>query len=74
MFASIENLEECNIQISDIEDKMDRSPYEESGYEKITYERSHMEALFGSLYPCSETEEAITELYNRILIYLDEKN
>ena len=74
MFASIENLEECNIQISDIEDRTDRSPYEESGYEKITYERSHMEALFGSLYPCSETEEAITELYNRILIYLDEKN
>lgn len=73
MFASIENLEECNIRISKIEESADNFAGDEQGYEELTYERSYMEELFGPLYPCSETEAAITALYNEILEYLSEK-
>ena len=69
LFASIENLEECTIRINDIEDMQT-----EQGYARITYERSDMEKLFGPLYPCSETQEEMTALYNRVLEFLSEEN
>ena len=40
--------------------------------EMYSYERTDMEALFGTLYPCSESKETITELYNRALKYLED--
>lgn len=73
MFSSIENLEECNIRISNIEETADGSAEGGQEYEELTYERSYMEELFGALYPRSETEEAITALYNEVLAYLSEK-
>ena len=74
MFAAIENLQECNIQISDIEENPEDSVYAEQDYQELTYERSGMEKLFGPLYQCSESEAAITELYNRVLTYLSGGN
>ena len=74
MFAAIENLQECNIQISDIEENPEDSVYAEQDYQELTYERSGMEKLFGPLYPCSESESAIAELYNRVLTYLSGEN
>ncbi len=74
LFASIENLEECTIQIREIEDMSDGSDSVERDVHRITYERSDMEKLFGSLYPCSETQEGMIELYNRVLEYLSEEN
>lgn len=73
MFASIENLEICNIQIQAYaEQNLDEpsSVLLELPYEKISYRRDDMEKLFGALYPCSETKESLTELYNRALKYL----
>ena len=74
MFAAIENLEVCNIQIQEyaeqIPDGVSSIP-KELPYEEISYRRSDMEELFGTLYPCSETKEALTELYNRALKYLN---
>lgn len=74
MFAAIENLQECNIQISDIEENPEDSVHAKQYYQELTYERSGMEKLFGPLYPCSESEAAITELYNRVLTHLSGEN
>lgn len=71
MFASIENLEECTIRIDHIEEAPDGLTYEAQGYQEYIYERSEMEDLFGPLYPCSETEEKITELYNGVLEWFE---
>lgn len=59
MFASIENLGEYRVHIDD-----------SSGSEEISYVREDMEELFGPLYSFSETPEALTDLYNRVLNYL----
>ena len=67
LFASIENLEECTIRISEIGDM----PAEQS-IARITYERSDMEKIFGPLYQCSETQEEMIALYNRVLEFLSE--
>lgn len=74
MFAAIENLEICNIQIQAYTGQNPgetSSALQEQPYEEISYRRSDMETLFGELYPCSETKEALTELYNRTLKYLN---
>ena len=73
MFATIENLEICNIQIQTYEEQITdgvSSDVQELPNEEISYKRSDMEKIFGTLYPCSETEEALTGLYNRVLEYL----
>lgn len=73
MFAAIENLEICNIRIQTYTEQIpggDSAVLQELPYEEISYRRSDMEALFGKLYPCSETEEALRGLYNRALEYL----
>lgn len=59
MFATVENLGEYEVHIED-----------GSGAEEISYMREDMEELFGTLYPFSETPEALTDLYNSILDYL----
>lgn len=74
LFATIENLEECTIRISEIEDMPDGSAPVEQGFHRITYERSDMEKLFGPLYQCSETKEEMIALYNRVMEFLDEEN
>ena len=74
LFASIENLEECTIQINEIEYMPDGSESVEWGVHRITYERSDMEKLFGPLYQCSETQEGMIALYNRVLEFLSEEN
>lgn len=74
LFASIENLEECTFQISEMEDIPDGAEPVELGVHKITYERSDMEKLFGPLYPYSETQEGMIALYNRVLEFLSEEN
>ncbi len=74
LFASIENLEECTIRISEIEDMTEGSEFVERGVRKITYERSDMEKLFGPLYPCSETQEEMVALYNRVLEFFVDGN
>lgn len=71
LFASIENLGQCSFRMIDREDTV--APEEES-YEEITYEREDFEKLFGKLYPYSETKENLTELYNKVLEYLEEGN
>lgn len=75
MFSAIENLETCNIRIYDVRETDEEGYVDPSKmqYEVISYERKEMEALFGTLYPCSETKEMLTELYNRVLEYLDNK-
>lgn len=73
IFATIENLEICNIQIQTYEEQITdgvSSDVQELPNEEISYKRSDMEKIFGTLYPCSETEEALTGLYNRVLEYL----
>jgi len=72
MFSAIENLETCNMRIYAAQGPDGASPSDPSevSYEEISYKRSDMEKLFGTLYSCSETEEALTELYNRALEYL----
>ncbi|MCM1252993.1 MAG: DUF4825 domain-containing protein [Clostridium sp.] len=75
MFAAVENLEYCNIQIKKAEEEGSGDTSDFSGeYENITYERSHMEEMFGELYPYSESEESMVELYQKILEYLEEKS
>ncbi|MCM1388576.1 MAG: DUF4825 domain-containing protein [Bacillus sp. (in: Bacteria)] len=75
MFAAVENLEYCNIQIKKAEEEESGDTSDFSGeYENVTYERSHMEEMFGELYPYSESEESMVELYQKILEYLEEKN
>ena len=69
LFASIENLEECTIRISKIDDMPEKQELA-----RITYERSDMEKLFGPLYPYSETQEGMIALYNRVLEFLSEEN
>lgn len=74
MFAAIENLEVCNIRIQANAEAIPgdvSSIPQELPYEEISYRRSDMEELFGALYPCSETKETLTELYNRALKYLN---
>lgn len=65
MFASIENLKQCTIQIKDI-----NNPIMTEATTEYQYSREEMEELFGPLYPCSETKESFVDLYNRVLEYL----
>ncbi|MDE5866231.1 MAG: M56 family metallopeptidase, partial [Lachnospiraceae bacterium] len=66
MFASIENLTQCNVQITDV-----NNPTLIEAITEYQYTREEMEELFGSLYPCSETKEGFVDLYNRVLEYLE---
>ena len=74
MFSLIEDLETCSFQISEDSDKVMYSVVTFDDYLASTvnydYERSEMEALFGELYPCSETKEEFVDLYNRVVEYL----
>lgn len=75
MFALIENLDECNFQVSeDIGRRRSYSDIIVEDFESMTiyYERADMEELFGELYPCSASKEDLTNLYNRVLDYLNE--
>lgn len=67
MFASIENLSLCDIMINDI-----NNPNIEESSMVYHYSRAEMEELFGELYPCSENKEDFTDLYNRIVEYLEQ--
>lgn len=71
MFATIENLDYCNIKIKEIQEESG----EDIAYhlDEIRYERSDMEELFGTLYPYSESQESMVALYNQILDYLQKK-
>ncbi len=70
MFASIENLKHCNVQLKDT-----NNPVLTEAVTEYYYSREEMEELFGPLYPCSETKEDFVDLYNRVLKYLEnEKN
>ncbi len=75
MFSLIEDLETCRFQISEDSDKIKYSVVTPDDYKvsKVSYERSEMEELFGELYPCSETKEALVDLYNRVVEYLGEQ-
>ncbi|MDE5931965.1 MAG: DUF4825 domain-containing protein, partial [Lachnospiraceae bacterium] len=76
MFAAIENLEICNIRIQAYAEQIsggDSSIPQELPYEELSYRRSDMEKIFGTLYPRSETEEALTGLYNSVLEYLQDE-
>lgn len=66
MFASIENLTQCNVQITDV-----NNPTLLEAITEYQYTREEMEELFGPLYPCSETKEDFVDLYNRVLEYLE---
>lgn len=66
MFASIENLKHCNVQIRDT-----NNPNLIEATTECQYTREEMEELFGPLYPCSETKEDFVDLYNRVLEYLE---
>ncbi|MDE6664327.1 MAG: hypothetical protein K2K46_13440 [Lachnospiraceae bacterium] len=74
MFSLIEDLETCSFRISGDSDKVKYSVVTPDDYLASTvnydYERSEMEELFGELYPCSETKEALVDLYNRVVEYL----
>ncbi|MCM1175540.1 MAG: DUF4825 domain-containing protein [Blautia sp.] len=72
LFSTVENLEICDIRIYNIQspEEASYSDLSEAPYEEIHYRRGEMEELFGELYPCSETREALTGLYNRALEYL----
>lgn len=76
MFAAVENLNTCNIRIYDLR-KTEEETYADPSKmlrETISYDRTEMEAIFGPLYPCSESKETITELYNSVLEYLSDEN
>lgn len=79
MFASIENLENCTIQIRDARDAGETvndasgADSADDNYIEITYERKQMENIFGALYPHSAASESMVELYNQVLEYLQEK-
>ncbi|MDE7283208.1 MAG: M56 family metallopeptidase [Lachnospiraceae bacterium] len=66
MFASVENLTQCNVQIKDV-----KNPDSAEATTEYQYTRDEMEELFGPLYPCSETKENFVDLYNRVLEYLE---
>ena len=66
MLASIENLEQCKVQIKDV-----NNPVSAEAITEYQYTREEMEELFGPLYPCSETKEDFVDLYNRVLEYLE---
>lgn len=66
MLASIENLEQCKVQIKDV-----NNPVSAEAATEYQYTREEMEELFGPLYPCSETKEDFVDLYNRVLEYLE---
>ena len=74
IFSAVENLEICNIRIYDLQETGGGTSVDPSKMqsEMYSYERTDMEALFGTLYPCSESKETITELYNRALKYLED--
>ncbi len=74
IFSAVENLEICNIRIYDLQETGEGTSVDPSKMqsEMYSYERTDMEALFGTLYPCSESKETITELYNRALKYLED--
>lgn len=81
LFASVENLEQCNIRMEDIKRYFPDSDQtgntldaEEISPKEISFERKQMEELFGPLYPCSATKEDFTDLYNRTLEYLQTKS
>lgn len=66
MFASVENLTQCNVQIKDV-----NNPDLAEATTEYQYTREEMEELFGPLYPSSETKEDLINLYNRVLEYLE---
>lgn len=66
MFASVENLTQCNVEIKDV-----NNPDLSEATTEYQYTREEMEELFGPLYPCSETKENLVDLYNRVLEYLE---
>ena len=73
MFAAVENLEICNICIYEADSGMEPEDVPlEAG--NLSFGRSQMEELFGPLYSCSQTEESLTDLYNRVLEYLYDQN
>lgn len=76
MFAAVENLNTCNIRIYDLRKTEEETHADPSKMqsETISYDRTEMEAIFGPLYPCSESKETITELYNSVLEYLSDEN
>lgn len=57
LFATIDGFAECEMK---------------NGYngETYNYNREEMEALFGALYPASQTKEDLTTLYNQVVKYL----
>ncbi|MCM1048344.1 MAG: DUF4825 domain-containing protein [Clostridiales bacterium] len=67
MFASIENLSLCDIVITDV-----NNPNIAESSMVYHYSRAEMEELFGELFPCSENKEDFTDLYNRIVEYLEQ--
>lgn len=71
MFATIENLSLCDIVITDV-NPPDIAVLGMAYH--YHYSRAEMEKLFGELYPCSENNEDFTDLYNRIVEYLESKN
>ncbi|MCM1262207.1 MAG: DUF4825 domain-containing protein [Butyrivibrio sp.] len=71
MFASIENLSQCNIVITDV-NPPDTAVLGMAYH--YHYSRAEMEELFGELFPCSENKEDFTDLYNRIVEYLEQEN
>lgn len=74
MFASIENLETCTIRMNSIDEENIITGLTQTDYTEISYDRGHMEEMFGPLYPYSETKGGMIELYNKVLEYLQEKN
>lgn len=75
LFASIENVQQCNMRMQDMVTEYGAVggldlEYTAEGYSVISYEREEMEELFGTLYPCSETKDDFVDLYNRVLEYL----
>lgn len=75
LFSAVENLETCNIRIYDLGGTKEERNIDPSKMrsETIIYERKDLEEIFGALYPCSESKETITELYNRVLEYLEDE-
>ncbi|MCM1143572.1 MAG: M56 family metallopeptidase [Blautia sp.] len=81
LFASVENLQQCNMRMTDIkiyfpdsDETGNTLDTEKISQKEISFEREQMEELFGPLYPCSATKEDFTDLYNRALEYLQTKS
>lgn len=72
-FSLVENMETCSFKINgDINEiKYSGSIPDDFTSVRIDYEREEMEALFGELYPCSESKEQFEELYNKVISYCE---